>query len=225
MPSTADQKWIHASVASFNGSRHGDYTDPHAFYLSYLQYKKEQYDFRAMKLAKEHREWIWKFAAKVIRRRQQNGTLPPTETTHPYRVRYSPPLPCCQRSAVRCWRRVPKDLQWETLHLPSAWAAPVGAGVHRREEPDAGEAPATGSGLRTFTSRAGSFADLPDTKHRAHAPIVRSDKVPALSSLTTGDFPLCAIAVFDLAIRFGGGVSRHPSVLHEDAMHWACERR
>ncbi len=61
---------LKASVMGFNGTKNARYDSPFAFYMSYLETKKRADDYKAMKLAKEHRAWILRQAAKLIKTHQ-----------------------------------------------------------------------------------------------------------------------------------------------------------
>ena len=62
---------LKASVMGFNGTKNACYDSTFAFYMSYLETKKQSGDYRAMKLAKEHRAWILKQADKLIKTYQR----------------------------------------------------------------------------------------------------------------------------------------------------------
>ena len=53
----------------FNGTNNARYDSPFAFYMSYLETKKQAGDYQAMKLAKADRAWILRQAEKLIAKR------------------------------------------------------------------------------------------------------------------------------------------------------------
>ncbi len=69
------QTQLRASVMGFNGMKNACYTSPFAFYMSYLETKKQAGDYTAMKLAKADRAWILKQAEKLIKTHQRNKSL------------------------------------------------------------------------------------------------------------------------------------------------------
>ncbi len=81
---------LRASVMGFNGTKNACYTSPFAFYMSYLEMKKQSGDYSAMKLAKTDRAWMLIQAAKLIKthhRKQdlckQNPIAPPAPNNTP----------------------------------------------------------------------------------------------------------------------------------------------
>jgi hypothetical protein len=66
---------LRASVMGFNGTKNACYDSPFAFYMSYLETKKQTGDYTAMKLAKADRAWILRQAEKLIAKRDGQPIL------------------------------------------------------------------------------------------------------------------------------------------------------
>ncbi len=73
---------LKASVIGFNGTKNARYDSPFAFYMSYLETKKQSSDYTAMRLAKADRGWILRQAEKLIkthlRKRSLSKQIPTT---------------------------------------------------------------------------------------------------------------------------------------------------
>ena len=102
---------LRASVIGFNGTKNACYDAPFAFYMSYLETKKQTGDYTAMALAKAERAWILRQAAKLIKTHQRKQDFSKQNPITPLSPKSTP------KSATREAKQAtpPSDL-WRTAY-------------------------------------------------------------------------------------------------------------